>query len=155
VSDLPPGWTSAPVDNSKDSGSFCNVADEVESTASSHAEADFENGNVPYFDEAIAGYQNAPDGLITKAINELSQCTSFTSGGSTFTLGRISFPSFGTQSAAFQAKGTAPGPAVAGDFLLIQKARQVVFLVYADLGTPDVTQLQTFAHQVMAKIPTE
>jgi hypothetical protein len=115
VSDLPTGWTSTPV-QSPSSGSFCNASDQLKTTASGHAEADFADGNLPIFDELVGGFRSSQTQVFAKVITELDKCTSFKDNGSTLTLGRMSFPTIGSESAAFQATGTVQGINIGLDF---------------------------------------
>jgi hypothetical protein len=99
VTDLPAGWTST-LPQSSGGGSICGSSNDLKSTASGHAEADFTNGNLPIFDELISGYSSPPTQLFAKGITQLGQCHSFKANGATLTLGTMSFPTIGSESAA-------------------------------------------------------
>lgn len=154
LSDLPAGWTSTPV-QSASSGSFCNIRSRLDTgnAKSGDAEADFTNGNFPVFDELLAAYRSSPAQAFEAVVADLGQCTSFKDSGSTFTLGRMSFPAFGSESAAFRATGSVQNFTVGLDLVFVLKGNQVLGSLYGDLGTPDVTELESFTQKAVAKMP--
>lgn len=153
MADMPTGWSSSPVDNSS-SGTFCGLGNSVKSSAAANVEADFADGNFPVFDELLASFDQDISQTFQTAVKKLDACTSFQDEGSKFTLGRMSFPAIGDESAAYAASGSVQGFTLGIDFVFVVKGRQAALCLYGDLGTPDIDEFQQLVTKAVGKIPS-
>jgi hypothetical protein len=152
VSDMPSGWTSQRPSNGT-SGGFCHLHEDFHSNETGSAEADFAQGQLPQFSEELGSYQVAPTARFLKVVSDINQCTSLTVSGTKLTLGRMSFPTIGTMSAAYQATGSVQGINIGFDLILALKRRVVIGLVYTDVGTPDVEEVAALARKSGSQAP--
>lgn len=155
VTDLPTGWS---VDNSKSGGSStfngCKTFNTV--NQSDTASAEFTDGGLPVLVESLGWSPNAP-ALLKSGIANVNQCKSMTisNNGQTenATMGPMSFPTVGSQSAAYQMIVNIKGLNVDFDIIIAQKGNYLVLVALGDLGPPNTTQLQQFVSSAIAKIP--
>lgn len=125
------------------------------------ANASFVKGGsgLPAFAQAIGyfGDNGTASGEVSAAAAIFNACkdVSFTSDGQKITgsIRPMSFPTFGDQSQAWGGTFTAPGGTFGFDIVLIQKGTELESVVYGDLGTPDVSKLQTLAKSAADKMP--
>jgi hypothetical protein len=158
VRDLPTGWA---VDNSDDdddsSGNFCGSSKDIGGDATAHKDASFAyQGNVPFLEESVGYFANGATQSTTGAIKALDKCEklSFTSDGKKIsgTLGTMSFPKFGDQSAAWDATLSYEGINIGISLVVFRKGNIVALLILGDVGAPDVDQLTALTKRAAAKI---
>jgi hypothetical protein len=157
ISDLPTGWT---VDNSSNAaGSLSCVPGSLAHGAEADADASFERGGgLPVLEESIGFFASAPP-VFAVAVKALNACKTFTTtgGGRSHrgTLGAMSFPSYGDQSAAYDANLTVQGLNVNEGLVLVRKGGYIALVVLGDvgsLGSLDISMLEGFVTQAVAKI---
>jgi hypothetical protein len=155
ITDLPTGWT---VDNSpNNSGSLSCLPASLSKGAASHAEVDFQQGGgLPVLDESIGFYASAQTTFAT-AVKALNGCKTFTTTGSgtnySGSLGAMSSPTYGDQSAAYNANLTVQGLNINEGFIVVRKGSYIALVVLGDVGSLDSPTLQGFVTQAVAKIP--
>jgi hypothetical protein len=152
VADLPTGWSTTPVTSSGGSG-FCGADSTTKDDSSGSVESDFVDGQEPIFNESIVAYPALSVPSFNKAVGILDRCTSVQDSGTRLTVGRLSFPTIGTASAAYQFSGSDEGFTLDVDLVLARKGNQVLLIGYGGIGDPDITQLTSFARQAAAKLP--
>ena len=154
LSDMPAGWSmnSSP-SSAGDQGCLSGLkgAANHETKASvSFAESD----NIPAFDELLTTGSGSTSryNAVIRTLNHCHQYT-VTSNGTTGTVkvSSMSFPIQGTVSKAYQLTVHVDGVNVRGDLVLFQSGSINGALLYEDLGSPDVTQAETFVDQAVAK----
>ena len=161
VSELPEGWA---VDNSaaETGGSVppCVMTLQAKMHTADRAEADFVKGtDVPQFQQSIGYYGSSAAALSTfrAATNVLDNCTdfSFTSDGHKYTgsIGQLSFPQLGDDTEAWQLVLSSEGVTVGLNEVLVHKGSELTSLLYGDLGTPDLTEVEALAREAVAKMP--
>lgn len=94
---------------------------------------------------------------INQTVNRgLSKCKTFSvqeDGQSTKgSVGKMSFPKMGDQSAAYAMTLTTQGVTLGIDIILFRVGPYVGDLFYADLGSPDISTVQSLTSQAIAKI---
>lgn len=151
VAQLPSGWS---VDNSSSSGStgggcFANTNHIEARGGDIETSASFENGNLPDFNEELAGGRSLSTNF-TKIEDYLNGCkkASITDSGTRYsgTIGAMSFPTVGSRSAAYQVSFRIKGLTLGIDIVLFQATSSIGgVLLYGDLGQPDTGQLENFA----------
>jgi hypothetical protein len=158
LSDLPAGWTStqsASPSGGSGAGAAgeCRVGSGAQPGQVGRAAATFIQGQSLEFDEIITGFDTSGTSTYTTDVNDLNRCHSFTTGGTTFTLGRMSLPTIGNRSTAFQASTDVSGTSLAIDVVVAVKGDQVLLIGYTGLGNPDVTKLERLDRQAIARLP--
>ena len=156
VKQLPIGWN---VDNSPGSGFGClhNALEPpgVKLTASA-AVAFQDQGALPQVAEKLATYTTAARQAFAAITGTLDRCKrlSGTSGGQkvTGTVGQMSLPGYGDQSAAFVASFTISGLTADEDVLIARKGSVLIGLSEGAVGSPDLTQFQRFVRLALARI---
>ncbi len=150
ISQLPSGWS---VDNSSSSGSaggcFASTKHIETRGGDIDVSASFENGNLPDFEEELAGGHSLSSNF-AKIVRYLNGCkkASITDSGTTYdaTVGAMSFPTVGSRSAAYQVNFSIKGLNLGLDLVVFQATPSVGgVLLYDDLGQPDLGQLKSFA----------
>ena len=156
VSQMPIGWS---VDNSSSGGGvgcLANILEPKGIKQTSYASIDLDdNGNTPVVEERLATYSNATTAY-KKIVATLSACkhVSGTSGGvkGTGTVGQMSFPHYGTTSAAFAVSLLIQGTTLGADLLIVRKGNVVMGIEEVDIPPVDVSQFQGFVVKALAKI---
>jgi len=157
ISDLPAGWA---VDNSPNSGggiSGCQQYSAIRSKALTKAETQFDqSGGVPYLAEELGTFADAATDF-TAGTSALNGCKNFsiTDSGKTYeaTMGQMSFPASGYQSAAYAISATVDGIGVGFDVVLLRKANAIAVVELGDIGGPSTDDLEQFVTTAVNKIP--
>jgi hypothetical protein len=159
VSDLPTGWA---VDNSPDESdsnapSCLENAQVDEEEASAQAEAEFaKDGNLPVLFEALSyGGENASK-WFEQGKAAFDSCTdvSFTSDGEKVegTIGAMSFPTVGDESAAYAMNFTVQGLRLSFPIVIARKGDILAIIGLGDLGSPDSQLLEDLATRALSKV---
>ena len=122
-----------------------------------HAVADFNQGGAPpVLEETLSTYASAASAFTT-GITALNACKTFTTTGSgtnySGTLGAMSSPTYGDQSAAYNANLTVQGVNVNEGFVVVRKGNYIALVLLGDIGSLDSATLQGFVTMAVAKIP--
>ncbi|HEX3461747.1 MAG TPA: hypothetical protein VHT49_12640 [Acidimicrobiales bacterium] len=155
ITDLPSGWS---VDNSPHNASsscYSNPLTKVASTSYTHA--DFaKGGSLPSLSEELGTYSSSTTAFSTIA-STLNGCKSFneTSGTESIsgTMGPMSAPTYGDQSAAWTATLTIQGVDANQGFVMVRKGSYLMIVALGDIGALDNSTLQGFVAQALAKVP--
>lgn len=158
VSDLPTGWA---VDNSMtQSSSLPSCLEPARNVLQNSAYVDTmfqQNGSLPILGEGLTAASTTNEAVLgyAKVKNAFATCTTFTLsvGGQTVTgsMGALSFPTVGGQSAAFSAPLTVQGQTATLDFVLSQKGNVVALFFIGDY-TVDPSQYENIVNTAMAKV---
>jgi hypothetical protein len=156
---MPTGWS---IDNSSSGGGvgcLANILEPKGIKQTSYASIDLDdNGNTPVVEERLATYSNATTAY-KKIVATLSACkhVSGTSGGvkGTGTVGQMSFPHYGTTSAAFAVSLLIQGTTLGADLLIVRKGNVVMGIEEVDLPPVDVIQFQGFVVKALVKVRTQ
>ncbi len=165
VSDLPVGWSvGSPSPNASSSGcgaAFQTAGGFFKTVLSqgqlSEAEATFDQSlGYPNLDEAIATFRNAQSAF-AKGESEANSCNSFpiTAMGTTYSasLGPMSFPSVGDQSAAYAISVSSAGViALVIDVVLFRKGNALAIVAIEDSVTPSTSLFQHIVATASNKI---
>lgn len=164
LSDLPAGWSvnHTPKSNSSEPDCVKNATN-FKSEDKAKAEADFQNGSngVPQIDDEVVFMPGAAQSAMSEFRRLMAGCgqISITADGHTFsgTIGQMSFPSFGAETQAYQmnlATNTGGLNITLGfDVILARFVNdEILLFAYADLGTPDVSQVQQYAEKAVSKV---
>ena len=158
LSDMPTGWS---VDNS--SGGIANatgclkVLSALKKPAKgvTHAEVSYEQGDVPALQETI-DVGKGESSAYTKFLHILNGCTtvSFSASGTNVTgsVGAMSFPTVGDESAAYAFTFSVKGINLGLDLVVFKAGSVVGDIGYEDIGSPDTDMLQQFATEAVDKI---
>lgn len=161
VSDLPSGWA---IDNSSDTSSNsippCVKNLKSKLNTSDKAQIGFVKGSdVPDFGQQIGYFGTATAALAkyqsgTRILNACKDF-SFSSDGHKYTgsIGQLSFPALRPRSTAWQITLSTEGVTVGIDVALVQKGSELSFLLYADVGSVDVSDFLPLARKAVAKMP--
>jgi hypothetical protein len=159
VSDLPSGWV---VDNSPpttgSASCYYNPLQKVPTT--SYAEGHFVySGNRPVIVQQVGTY-----GAVAQAFKEitaiLDKCTTFTETTSgkgqapttaTGTMGQMSFPTFGTESAAYSVTEVVEGVNVVQNFVIARVGNALDEVALGDIGSVNNAQLANLERIAVAK----
>jgi len=154
VTDLPTGWS---VDSNTTTPNSCYSGPLTKISPASYAHVDFaQGGSLPELIEQLAFSTSATNSFYAIK-STLDGCTTFTEmvGGKTISgnLGPMSFPSFGDQSAAFDATLSINGKNVNQGFVVAQKSNYLTVVALGDVGPLDSALLQQFITLALGKIP--
>jgi len=155
ISALPTGWN---VDNSTPDNSTTCYSDPVTKVPSlSYAHVDFQQGgSFPALTEEL-GYFANPKKAFATISSTLNGCMHFTetASGQTVqgTMGQMSSPSYGDQSAAWDATLTVEGETVNQGLVMARKGSFIALVAIGDLGSISDDGLQGFMSQAMGKVP--
>lgn len=159
VSDLPTGWSVDSSSSDDSAAPACLRQVKAITHTAERAEAYFIKGtDLPTLGDSIGNYASAAVARqkFTSATAILNACRdiSFDLNGTHITgsLGAMSFPKFGDQSAAWQMTLSAEGETAGGDAVLIQKGQEMTLLLLLDLS-PSTDDLQAFCTTAVAKLP--
>jgi hypothetical protein len=156
VSDLPTGWA---VDNTPQSAStscYTNPLKQVASTA--YANINFaQGGSLPELAQELGLYASGPSAFAT-VTKTLNTCKTFTetSKGQVVNgvMGPMSSPTYGDQSAAYDATLTIQGVDVNQGFVMVRKGNYITLIALGDIGSLDAPTMQGFVNQAVTKIPS-
>ena len=163
LGDLPAGWS---VDNSSNSSSSTpKCVQNAKSTAAfdkAKAEADFQDGSngLPALDEEIVYQPGHAQQTMAKFAQVMAGCghIEWSVSGHTLTgtVGQMSFPNLGQQTEPYQINLST---SVSGlditvglDLIVIRQGDEIAIIYYGDLGTPDISQVQSFAEKAASKL---
>lgn len=156
VGNMPTGWS---VDTSPGSGIGClgRVLEPagVKQTASASVEFDY-NTSAPYFTEKLATYSISASQAYQKVVATLNRCKTVSAslGGHKVsgTVGALSFPHYGSASAAWAVSLNYQGLSFGEDVVVVCKSGELVGFAEADYGSPDLDQFQGLIGKGLAKI---
>ena len=118
-----------------------------------------QGGTAPELVEDVGSY-TSPAAAFATIKSTLDGCTSFTETANTLnvtgTMGAMSFPAYGNESAAYTAtlNDAADSVTLEQGIVVAQKGRYIVALALGDLGSVDTEQLQQFMTTALAKVPS-
>ncbi len=153
LSNLPTGWsTDTTATQSGDVGCLAGLKENHNETK---VKVEYEDGQFPELEELLTAGPAA--GSAYRSLEKsLNHCTSysFSSGGTkaTVTVGALSFPSVGNQSAAYALQISAEGENAESDLVMFRVGKIYGAVEYADLGTPDPDQAQAFITEAVDKV---
>lgn len=165
LSDLPAGWSvdNRGVSNSGSTPSCLKDATSFGQGAKVHDSADYQDGanGLPSLSEGINYSPGKAAQALASTESTLGGCgkISLSSGGHTFSgsVGELSFSPIADSSKAYQIALSTSYQGLdisAGiDIVVFRKGADVVGLIYTDVGTPDISQVQQLATAAAAKIP--
>lgn len=155
ISNLPAGWS---VDNSSPTGSSDQGCLSDVRNPPKHelkASVSFAQGNAPILNEVL-GAGPGSKATYSKLNRVLSSCKTYTvtdNGQSeTVHVGAMSFPSVGQQSSAYALTLTVDGINLGGNIVLFKVDGITGAVVYADIGSPDITQTEAFVTEAVDKV---
>lgn len=158
VAQVPTGWN---ITSSSGSGIGClsRVLEPAGIKQTTSAAVEFEdNGTLPQVTEKLATYATAASKVFAKIVSTLNACktVSGTSDGekATGTVGAMSLPAYGDQSAAYNASVRIGDATADEDVLVARKGTVLVGMDYGALVTPDLAQFQSFIRKALARIPS-
>lgn len=144
ISDLPEGWRTAPVDDSSsdDSGGrFTCTTSEPKHTHVGEAEAAFATGQIETINDALDSYTStaAARSQFAAYARYVNSCTGAKLGGYTFTIGQLSVPRIGEQSAGVEFDGSVEGVNVSIQVVYALQGRVITSFEHVNLGGGDIT----------------
>jgi hypothetical protein len=159
LSDMPSGWS---VDNSASSNPDNLTGCFARLQAFNHpvkgivrAKVNYANGNAPLLQETLISGKGAIK-QYAKYVAVMNSCktVSITTSGATATgsVGALSLPTLGDGSKAYAIKLSIKGINVGYDLVLFRVGQIPGDIVYADIGTPDISEVQSFATAAVNKI---
>jgi len=114
------------------------------------------NAGLPQVTEELATYSGPAKTAFQGIDATLRACKTVkgSSGGSkaTGTVGEMSFPKMGDQSAAFEVQLTISGTSANQDVVIARKGSIILGLTDGTLGTPSLTEFEHFAQLALAKV---
>lgn len=155
ITDLPTGWS---VDNTPQSSSTsCYTNPLAQVSSRSYAHIDFaQGGGLPELAEELGYYASGLSSFATIS-KTLNSCKTFTetSKGQVITgsMGVMSSPTYGDQSAAYDATLTIQGVDVNQGFVMVLRGNYITLVALGDIGSLDTPTLQGFVNQAVGKIP--
>jgi hypothetical protein len=156
VAQMPTGWA---VDNSPGSGFGClsHLLEPSGVKQTAYAAVTFaDNGSPPQFQERLATYEVPAGRAFAPIVAALSRCRRVSGTKddrkATATIGAMSFPRYGDQSAAFAVSLQTQGISAGEDILIVRKRNVVAGFAESDLGSPDLIQFQGFVRKALAKV---
>jgi hypothetical protein len=155
IGQMPTGWG---VYNEPSNGLGClaNVLEPKGIKQTAKASVEFvDNGSFPAVVERLATFTNAK-AAYKKIDANLTACKhlSGTTGGQKFsgTVGQMSFPHYGNESAAFWANFTIQGAKYGEDLLIVRKGNIVMGIDEGNLAPVNVSQFQGFVKKAIKKV---
>ena len=154
LSDMPTGWS---VNNaalhSPNAGCLIPVFRGSNLTIAKVHYAD--SGNLPTLDEEVAASKSASKAFASN-VKRLNAChtAKVTSQGQTVTysIGQLSYPKVGNQSAAYNVSFTVSGITGSEDIVIWRSGSYLGGIALGDEGSVDTSLLQTFVSQAVSKI---
>jgi hypothetical protein len=159
ISDLPTGWTE---DNSPNNSSSLSCEPPAMHNYITRADVTFDQGGgLPVLIESLRYYNSATTSSATTSfaigVAALNACKTFTTTGSgtnySGTLGAMSSPTYGDQSAAYNLNLTVQGLNFNEGFVVVRKGNYIALVILGDIGSLDSATLQGFVTRAVAKIP--
>jgi hypothetical protein len=155
LANMPTAWSAHTSANSAATSTRCLTSLKSHFPHEVNVSVLFEDGNLPALEESL---QTGPgvDARYDKLHKDLTSCRtfSFTAGGQTIhgAARGMSFPGFGTRSAAFAFAFTDQGIKVGADVVLFKVGSIIGEVLFEEIGTPNVRQLQAFMTEAVNKI---
>ncbi len=155
LSDLPAGWNVNNDSGSSLSKSNCLKGIKSVPQGGSYASVSYVyNGNVPLLGEGLATGKG--ESSRWAGVNKhLAACKSLTitSGSKSYTatVGAMSFPHVGKQSAAYTLSVTVDNVNVGLDLVLFRAGNYVGLVEYGDIGSPDIPTVEGFVNEAIDK----
>jgi hypothetical protein len=160
VADLPAGWKVDNSDDGNDDSDEPSCMKSLESLPDPKPEADItfvQGDGVPMLMENVGYVGNAAERYMSLAAKALDGCTnvSFDADGDTLrgTIGAMSFPKLRADARAWSMAFTIQGVPFDFDLVFARKGGELLMVGYADLGSPDVSELVSFTRKALAKLP--
>ncbi|MGH9109307.1 MAG: hypothetical protein ACRDY3_07580 [Acidimicrobiales bacterium] len=161
ISDLPAGWS---VSHTSPTGGI--ASSQCVSGLASHkhgptATASFSQGNTPVLDELLSSYQAK---RWAGAVRKLDRCKSLavtepanagSLGASTqlkLAIGQLSFPAVADGSHSWSLSASATGLTLGADVVAFHAGRYAAIVLYADLGSPDITAVESMVDAAAKKL---
>ena len=159
VSDLPAGWSPAPVNpTSVQTNAPCLSGLPANSTGFTHAAAGFVQGTaIPTLGEILAtGPQAKPRWRsLSRALAHCHTATITIAGKkASVTITPLSFPRAATTTVAYAWTFTITGIHIGADLVLFEAGKDMGYLTYSDLGTPAIATVKAFLAAAVAKAQT-
>ncbi len=159
ASDLPAGWSPAPVNpKSVQANAPCLSGLPANSAGFTYAAAGFVQGTaIPSLSEVLAtGPQAKPRWRsLSRALAHCHTATITIAGKKApATVTPLSFPRAATTTAAYAWTFTITGIHIGADLVLFQAGKDTGYLAYSDLGTPAIASVQAFLAAAVAKAQT-
>ncbi len=157
VGDMPTGWG---VDHTSSSSASVGCLQRlsavgIKKTASATAKFALHAG-LPSFMEELATYGVPLSKVFDKGVAALDRCTTITgtSGGHklTGTIGAMSLPRYGNQSAAWTITVTVGGLTAREDVIVVRKGAILAFFAEGNFGPVDITQFRMLVSKALAKL---
>lgn len=156
VNQMPIGWS---IDDTPGSGIGC-LSRSLEAAGikeTGDAEVTFAyNASIPEFQEKLATYAVSASRVFSKVVATLDTCKTVAGTASgqkvTGTVGAMSFPRYGAQSAAWAVNLTIGGVTIGEDILVVREGTLLAGFVEANYGSPNLTQFQGFIRKALAKL---
>ena len=157
IGDFPTGWS---VDNSQasnSSGCYTRPLEQVPSL--SYAKANFaKGGGLPELAQELGHYSSGPSRVLDDHHDpqQLQVVHHDGADGTSAkgTLGAMSFPSSGDQSAAYTATLDIEGFNVNQGLVIVRKGNYLTLIALGDIGSLDSATLQQYVTKAVAKLPT-
>jgi hypothetical protein len=157
IEEMPAGWR---IDNSSSNGGLggtkCLAGLDKANKTPGQAEVSFEDGaGLPSVGEVIGSGKKLAR-TFSEISTRLAGCKTLKlkENGATYqgTIGALSFPTIGSKSSAFQITFTIEGVTAGIDLVVFDTASYVGALIYGNIGTPEISQVEAFAHLAFAKL---
>lgn len=157
IGQLPVGWSTASSSSSSGVGCLASVLEPTGFKQTASASASFvDNGNVPAINEKLATYRQPARAAYRKIVATLDHCKNIkgSNGGqhASGTIGQMSFPKLGNQSAAFDINLTISGTSAGADLIVARVGSVVLGVEEIDLGSPDISQFERYARLAVTKL---
>ncbi len=162
VRQMPTGWSVYDAGSSSSTiGPGClRQITAAKSNRTAHATVTFvgsKSALLPQFSEGLSIYAIPVSRVFETLVTEFDRChkISATSGGYklTGTLGAMSFPRLGDQSAAWTWNFTVKHIGFGDDFVFVRKGAILVAFADAAVGSPDLGQFQRLVREALARVP--
>jgi hypothetical protein len=158
ISEMPAGWR---IDNSSSNaggigGTKCLAGLNKANKTPGQAEVSFDDGaGVPSVGEILGSGKKLVRAFSEIAVH-LKECKTLTlkenGANVSGTIGALSFPTMGAKSWAFQITFNIKGVTAGFDLIVFAAGSYVGALIYGDIGTPEISQVEAFANLALAKV---
>jgi hypothetical protein len=156
ISDMPSGWSVTNSSSNSAPPSCLAAFEHIRKTTPLQASADFEQGQVPQFEETLVAAGAKAASKYRTVISALSGCRniSFVDQGQTLTgqIVRMSLPSVGSQSQAFSMSFTYEGIQLGFDIDVFRQGTIDGLTTLGDIGTPDVDLMTQLTQAAVNKL---
>lgn len=158
LDEMPIGWTAEGSGGGSSFGCLTNPLAPRGLKVTAHATASFgRRSGLPELSEGLATYKIPAKRAFARVDAVLTSCKHVmaTSGGTTVrvTIGSMSFPHLGAESAAFYISVSASGITAEGYLIIARKGRILLGLTEGGLTSPDVRQFYRFVKLALSRLP--